>query len=75
MYAYGTAAVRSAGGDDLDEQLEDLLARLGYLQFRDVFVREHLTYEALKEFGKDDMKELGLPAGPRIAIYNALHKQ
>jgi hypothetical protein len=30
--------------------------------------------QALKEFEKDDLKELGLPAGPRIAIYNAMHK-
>lgn len=32
------------------------------------------SVQALKEFEKDDLKELGLPAGPRIAIYNAMHK-
>jgi len=31
--------------------------------------------QALKKFGKDDLKELGLPLGPQVAIYNALHNK
>eukprot|EP01087_Luapelamoeba_hula_P007490 TRINITY_DN1839_c0_g1_i1.p1 TRINITY_DN1839_c0_g1~~TRINITY_DN1839_c0_g1_i1.p1 ORF type:complete len:899 (-),score=122.24 TRINITY_DN1839_c0_g1_i1:13-2649(-) len=58
----------------LDAKLMELLTRLGYLQYVDNFVKESLTYEALLEFSRDDLKELGLPAGPRIALHNALHK-
>ncbi|KAL6048086.1 Copine IVb [Balamuthia mandrillaris] len=58
---------------ELDPQLYQLLERLGYLSFADVFLKERLTFEALTEFEREDMKELGLPAGPRIAIYRALH--
>jgi len=57
-----------------DPKLYALLERLGYLEYLNNFLSEKLTYEALEEFSKEDMKELGLPAGPRIAIYNAVHK-
>ncbi|KAL6051035.1 Copine-1 [Balamuthia mandrillaris] len=58
-----------------DEALYSLLQSLGYLEkYGALFARESLTLEALKRFTKQDMQEvLGLPAGPRIAIYNALH--
>jgi len=55
-----------------DPKLVELLTRLGYLNFLDKFTSAQLTYDALKEFSKEDMKELDLPTGPCIAIYNAI---
>eukprot|EP01090_Pellita_catalonica_P015395 TRINITY_DN416_c0_g1_i3.p1 TRINITY_DN416_c0_g1~~TRINITY_DN416_c0_g1_i3.p1 ORF type:complete len:372 (-),score=89.79 TRINITY_DN416_c0_g1_i3:37-1152(-) len=57
----------------LDPQLRELLQSLHYEEYAKIFVNEDLNYEALQEFDKSDMKELGLPAGPRIAIYKRLH--
>lgn len=64
-------------GDEakLDQQLKKLLKELGYSDLYDCFLKEKITYRALKKFGKDDLKELGLPLGPQVAIYNALHNK
>ena len=53
----------------------ELLSQLGYLSLLPKFEEAQLTYDALKEFSKEDLKELDLPTGPRIAIYNMLHKE
>jgi len=55
--------------------LYELLSQLGYLSLLPKFEEAQLTYDALKEFSKEDLKELDLPTGPRIAIYNMLHKE
>jgi len=58
-----------------DQKLQGMLGKLGYLYLLPIFEESQLTYDALKELSKEDLKELGLPTGPIIAIYNYLRKE
>eukprot|EP01090_Pellita_catalonica_P012806 TRINITY_DN2872_c0_g1_i1.p1 TRINITY_DN2872_c0_g1~~TRINITY_DN2872_c0_g1_i1.p1 ORF type:complete len:641 (-),score=135.88 TRINITY_DN2872_c0_g1_i1:680-2602(-) len=69
----GFVSLPQTQGKALDPKLHALLESLNYLSYADTFVKEDLTYEALQHFEKADLKELGLPLGPRLAIYKVLH--
>src|SRR5262245_4765267 len=48
------------------------LTNLGLERFADTFEREELTPANLPELSNDDLKELGLPLGPRKTILKAI---
>lgn len=61
--------------DQLDPGVESLLRQLNYHEDECVvrlFVDCKISYEALKTFSKADLAEMGLPFGPRTAIFNIL---
>lgn len=53
-------------------QIAAWLARLGLLKYADVFSAHEVDFEALRHLSDVDLKELGLPIGPRRKIQAAL---
>jgi hypothetical protein len=61
----------------LDPKVEALLRELNYHEDESItglFIEGRISWEALKTFTKADLAELGLPFGPRTAIYNLLQR-
>lgn len=61
----------------LDPKVEALLRELNYHEDESItglFVEGRISWEALRTFTKADLAELGLPFGPRTAIYNLLQR-
>jgi hypothetical protein len=61
----------------LDPKVEALLRELNYHEDESItglFIEGRISWEALRTFTKADLAELGLPFGPRTAIYNLLQR-
>ena len=48
------------------------LARLGLAKYADVFAQNEIDLDALRHLSDDDLKELGLPIGPRRKVLAGL---
>jgi class 3 adenylate cyclase/tetratricopeptide (TPR) repeat protein len=48
------------------------LQKIGLGKYADVFAANEITFEALRHLSEDDLKELGLPMGPRKLISAAI---
>ncbi|XP_074642043.1 triacylglycerol hydrolase DDHD2-like isoform X2 [Tubulanus polymorphus] len=61
---------------DLEEEgtptMDEILEKLGMMNFKQTFENEHLDLEALTLCSADDIKELGLPMGPRKKLLGYL---
>jgi len=53
--------------------IDAFLEQLGLQEYVDKFRAEKVTLELLPHMSRDDFKDLGLPMGPRIAIWKELH--
>src|SRR4029079_2251196 len=53
-------------------QIDAWLARLGLTKYAETFAAHEVDFEALRHLSDDDLKELGLPLGPRRKILAAL---
>jgi hypothetical protein len=61
----------------LDPKVEALLRELNYHEDESItglFIEGRISWEALRTSTKADLAELGLPFGPRTAIYNLLQR-
>ena len=48
------------------------LARLGLDKYIEAFTENEVDFDALRHLGEDDLKELGLPIGPRRKVLAAI---
>eukprot|EP00245_Coleochaete_scutata_P009059 TRINITY_DN289_c0_g1_i1.p1 TRINITY_DN289_c0_g1~~TRINITY_DN289_c0_g1_i1.p1 ORF type:complete len:224 (-),score=51.97 TRINITY_DN289_c0_g1_i1:677-1348(-) len=64
-------AERGAAGQKA-KSVEGLLTSLGLAKYILTFQREEVDWEALKEMTENDLKELGVPMGPRKKIVSAV---
>src|SRR5205085_2689970 len=55
-------------------QIAAWLARFGLSKYADIFAAHEVDLEALRHLSEHDLKELGLPLGPRRKILAALAK-
>src|SRR4051812_41025368 len=53
-------------------QMDAWLARLGLAKYAETFAAHEVDFEALRHLSDGDLKELGLPLGPRRKILAAL---
>src|SRR6185436_9486238 len=53
-------------------QIDAWLARLGLTKYAETFAAHEVDFEALRHLSEYDLKELGLPLGPRRKILAAL---
>ena len=53
-------------------QIAAWLARLGLSKYAEAFAAHEVDFEALRHLSDDDLKELGLPLGPRRKVLAAL---
>ncbi|KAL6139652.1 hypothetical protein ACLB2K_057954 [Fragaria x ananassa] len=67
---YSMQKVSYMGGDPLS--VASLLHRLGLGKYAIIFQAEEVDMSALKQMGDKDLKELGIPMGPRKKILLAL---
>lgn len=62
-------------GDGAPHQTTDIarwLAAHGFERFTEVFIENEIDLEALRELTDEDLKELGLPLGPRVKMRKAI---
>ncbi len=52
--------------------IKQWLERLGLAKYVDVFVENEARLSDLRHFTEDDLKELGLPLGPRKRVLSAI---
>ncbi|KAF3695847.1 Phospholipase DDHD2 [Channa argus] len=68
--------VASGEGSPLNcEPLEQILTRLGLQQYLDTLQAENLDLESLALCHESDLKDLGIPLGPRKKILNCIRKK
>lgn len=60
------------GGDVRDAELVDFLASLGLLEYLQVFLDERITKQSLLLLTETDLKDMGIPTGPRRIIQTEL---
>ena len=53
-------------------EIRDWLAERGFERFSSVFEENEVDLEALRELTDDDLKEMGLPLGPRVKLRKAI---
>ncbi len=53
-------------------ELREWLAQLGLDRYAEAFEREELTFDSLPDLTEADLKDLGLPLGPRKAVLKAI---
>ncbi|GAQ90224.1 hypothetical protein KFL_006150060 [Klebsormidium nitens] len=63
---------QAAGPAGAPKTVRGLLISLGLEKYMDIFVREEVDMTALKHMEESDLKELGIPMGPRKKIVQAL---
>ncbi|MEM0906584.1 MAG: AAA family ATPase [Pseudomonadota bacterium] len=56
----------------MDERLLDWLRQLGLERYGAAFAQHEVTFEILSELTAEDLKELGLPVGPRRTVLSAV---
>jgi predicted ATPase/class 3 adenylate cyclase len=62
----------SSPTNDHDKNIEQWLHRLGLREFVPVFASQQIDHEVLGELTDSDLKELGLPLGPRKKLLKAI---
>jgi len=55
--------------------IDDLLAQLGLYEYAGLFAGERVSLDVLSHLTKEDLKEMGLPMGPRVAIWKEVHPE
>ena len=60
------------GGGLPMSDVRDWLAARGFERFADVFQEHEVDLEALRELTDEDLKEMGLPLGPRVKLRKAI---
>lgn len=58
-----------------DPALSELLTQLQLSRYQQAFSREELTLHTAAKLNNDDLKEMGIPIGPRKALLEAFAKQ
>lgn len=53
--------------------VDDMLAQLGIYEYAPLFSREKIGLDLIPHLSRQDLKELGLPMGPRVAIWQTAH--
>src|SRR3954467_11199288 len=53
-------------------QIDAWLARLGLSKYAEAFAAHEVDFEALRHLSDDDLRELGLPLGPRRKVLAAI---
>ena len=56
-------------------QIADWLARLGLSKYAEAFAAHEVDFETLRHLSEADLKELGLPLGPRRKVLAALAEE
>ena len=56
------------------QDIQSWLAELGLEKYSTAFVEAEIDFETLADLEKDDLKELGLPLGPRRKIWAAIQR-
>eukprot|EP01088_Endostelium_zonatum_P020666 TRINITY_DN7730_c0_g1_i1.p1 TRINITY_DN7730_c0_g1~~TRINITY_DN7730_c0_g1_i1.p1 ORF type:complete len:567 (-),score=115.82 TRINITY_DN7730_c0_g1_i1:9-1709(-) len=59
----------------LEPKIQELLTSRQLEEYAELFVKEKITYSALCELDKDDLKDLGIPLGPRVVLWKAVRGQ
>ena len=54
--------------------ITDWLAELGLDKYSPAFVEAEINYETLPDLAEEDLKELGLPLGPRRRVWGAIQR-
>ena len=55
-------------------QIQEWLASLGLSKYAEVFADNEIDFSVLPHLGEDDLRELGLPLGPRKKLLAAIAK-
>jgi len=53
--------------------MDDMLSQLGIYEYAPIFSEEKIGLDLLPHLTRAELKELGLPMGPRVALYKAAH--
>ncbi len=59
-------------GKRIVRDVADLLAGIGLEKYVDTFVAHEIDFDALRELTEDDLREIGMPVGPRRKLYVTL---
>eukprot|EP00899_Mesostigma_viride_P016700 jgi/Mesvir1/25030/Mv16969-RA.1 len=57
-----------------DKEVEQLLVSLGLEKYLSLFVDEEIDMDALEQLEDEDLKELGVPMGPRRKLLSAIRR-
>ncbi len=55
-------------------QIQEWLESLGLAKYAEAFAKNEIDFEVLRHLGEDDLRELGLPLGPRKKLLAAIAK-
>ena len=58
-----------------DPDLEAFLSELGLERYYEPLIAEEVDFESLKELSDSDLKDLGVPLGPRRKIQSVLRER
>eukprot|EP00937_MAST-01D_sp_MAST-1D-sp2_P008151 g8151.t1 len=64
----GALSLRDIAVREQEQQLGDFLSRFGMRQYEPVLLREHVTLANLPHLSNEDLRELGIPLGPRRSL-------
>ncbi len=53
-------------------QIQEWLESLGLAKYAKAFAKNEIDFEVLRHLGEDDLRELGLPLGPRKKLLAAI---